>query len=188
MQIFGLGKKTGIDLTNEATGFVPSAAWKQATKNTPWFIGDTYNLSIGQGDLLVTPLQVAHYTAAIANGGFDVTPHLAFSASSTPRAIAIPKEAIETVRLGMRDMAIQGGVAVLRDLPMSIGGKTGTAQWRSDRNTHAWFTSFAPFDQPEIVVTVLAEDAGEGFRYAAPVAKEVLAAWWRARQARGMSF
>lgn len=76
MRKFGLGTKTGIDLVGEASGFVPSKDWKLKTKKEGWFVGDTYNLSIGQGDLLVTPLQVAVYTAAIANGGTLVQPHV----------------------------------------------------------------------------------------------------------------
>lgn len=188
MRRFGLGEKTGLDVPGEALGFVPSKEWKQKTKNEGWFVGDTYNLSIGQGDLLVTPLQVAAFTATIANGGFKITPHLGLKygrPDETPVILPIKKadekiassEAIEAVRLGMRDTVVYGSGRSLADLPIAVAGKTGTAQWRSDKANHAWFTAFAPFVNPEIVVTVLLEEGEEGSRTAAPVAKEILRAW-----------
>jgi penicillin-binding protein 2 len=197
MRVFGLGSRTGIDIPGEGSGFVPSREWKEKTKKEPWYIGDTYNLSIGQGDLLVTPLQVAVYTAAIANGGFLVTPHIVHNIGSDgesqeikpdPRRIVDDQSAIETVRLGMRDAVMYGSARALSVLPFAAAGKTGTAQWHSEKNTHAWFTSFAPFEQPEIVVTVLIEEGGEGSSFAAPVAKNLLEEWWRLREKRGGRF
>lgn len=177
MKIFGLGSKSGIDIPGESAGFVPTPTWKQDVRKEPWYIGDTYNLSIGQGDLLVTPLQVARYTAAIANGGTLVTPRLA---EDTPVQISKPladASAVEMVRLGMRDAVIYGSARSLSVLPFTSGAKTGTAQWSKTKNTHAWFTSFAPFESPEIVVTVLVDEGGEGSSVAAPVAKKILQAW-----------
>ncbi|MFA5935365.1 MAG: penicillin-binding protein 2 [Patescibacteria group bacterium] len=188
MRKFGLGAKTGIDVPGEASGFVPSREWKEATKGERWYIGDTYNLSIGQGDLLVTPLQVASFTSTIANGGYVVTPRIGMRygrPDESPSDVPITRssdriasvEAVETVRQGMRENVTYGSGRALSDLPFTSAGKTGTAQWRSDKDNHAWFTSFAPFEDPRVVVTVLLEEGKEGSSTAVPVAKEILRAW-----------
>lgn len=181
LKAFGLGTKTGIDLTGESAGFVPTREWKESQRKQPWYVGDTYNLSIGQGDLLVTPLQVARYTAAIANGGMLVQPHLVKRADTQQVATGASREFVEVAREGMREAVISGSARGISVLPVSAGGKTGTAQWNSNRNTHAWFTAFAPFEEPEIVVTVLIEEGGEGSSVAVPVAREILQNWanWR---------
>lgn len=194
---FGLGSSTGIDVPGEADGFVPSREWKERTKGERWFVGDTYNLSIGQGDLLVTPLQVADYTATIANGGELLRPHFVAAiedsvASSSLREQSDPTRVadqalVEVVRQGMRECVQYGSCRTLSDLPFLSAGKTGTAQAPAEK-LHAWFTSFAPYESPEIVVTVLLEEGGEGSSFAAPVAKRVLAAWWRLRGERGGFF
>jgi penicillin-binding protein 2 len=185
---FGLGSKTGVDVPGERDGLVPDPEWKEETKGERWFVGDTYNLSIGQGDLLVTPMQVAAYTSAIANGGYLVTPRFASNHASTTRTPLADPGDIQTVRLGMRDNVTYGSGRALADMPFAIAGKTGTAQWHAEKATHAWFTSFAPFDKPEIVVTVLLEEGGEGSSVSVPVAREVLAAWWSLRTNRGGEF
>lgn len=186
LRIFGLGNVTGLDLPGEASGFVPSKEWKEKTKGERWFVGDTYNLSIGQGDLLVTPLQVAEFTAEVANGGYKVTPHVG-NVSST-RFVRGERLAdgyvMDIVRQGMRDTVVYGSGTPLKSLPFAAAGKTGTAQWRRDRLNHAWFTSFAPFEDPKVVVTVLLEEGDEGSRTALPIAQEILAAWYR--QSKGM--
>lgn len=181
LRIFGLGAETGLDLPGESGGFVPSKEWKEKTKGERWFVGDTYNLSIGQGDLLVTPLQVALFTAEVANGGYRVTPHVA-NASSTVQVRGerlADAPVMDIVRQGMRDTVVYGSGQALKSLPFAAAGKTGTAQWRRDRLNHAWFTSFAPFDDPEVVVTVMLEEGDEGSRTALPVAQEILSAWHR---------
>lgn len=187
---FGLGSVTGLDLPHETDGFVPDPEWKLEQKKERWFVGDTYNVSIGQGDLLVTPLQVARYTAAIANGGKLVQPHLAKQATSTVQNVskAVDSKNVETVRLGMRDGVVYGSGRALSILPFAAAGKTGTAQWRNDRKTHAWFTAFAPFEKPEVVVTVLLEEGGEGSAVAVPVAKDILEYWWNMRNRRNGRF
>ncbi|MCE9586210.1 penicillin-binding protein 2 [Candidatus Uhrbacteria bacterium] len=189
---FGLGSKTGIDVPGEGTGFVPSRKWKEETKGERWFVGDTYNLSIGQGDLLVTPVQVAAYTSAIANGGFKVIPRLEIpdaaptsTQSGEPIAAA---DVIATVRQGMRENVTYGSGRALADMPVAVSGKTGTAQWHSEKNFHAWFTAYAPSDKPEIVVTVLLEEGGEGSSVSVPVARKVLQAWWDLRRNRNGAF
>lgn len=186
---FGLGSPTGLDVPGERAGLVPTREWKEETKGDRWFVGDTYNLSIGQGDLLVTPMQVAAYTAAVANGGYRVEPHFARTGTSTERGERLAEpSAIETVRLGMRDCVNYGSCRALSAMSFPIAGKTGTAQWHSEKDYHAWFTSFAPFEQPEVVVTVLLEEGGEGSETAVPVARDILQAWWDLRAARGDVF
>lgn len=188
MRQFGLGSKTGIDLPAEASGFVPSKQWKEETKGTRWFVGDTYNLSIGQGDLLVTPIQVANYTAAIANGGALLVPRVASATQSAGNRLPVKGDAIRVVQEGMRDAVTYGSARFLNDLPISVAGKTGTAQWNNTKRNHAWFTGFAPADHPEIIVTVMLEEGGEGSSTAVPVAKKIFYEWWRLKQQRGGTF
>jgi penicillin-binding protein 2 len=186
---FNLGKETGIDLPGENSGFVPTEKWKKETKGEPWYIGDTYNLSIGQGDLLVTPLQVAVWTAAIANSGNVVHPYIGAKLKSTVEGQNISlipslkaKEIISGntaywVRQAARECVLTGSCYMLRNLPFTSGGKTGTAQWSSTKDTHGWFTAFAPFDNPQIVVSVLVEEGGEGAYVSMPVTRDFLV-WW----------
>ena len=188
MQYFGIAQKTGIDLSGEASGFAPSKDWKLKTKGEPWYVGDTYNLSIGQGDLLVTPLQVAVWTAAVANGGKVVQPHLAgkfeepithkeVTLEFTKRDVPVSAENLAIVRQGMRECVSYGSCQMMKSLSFSSAGKTGTAQWNANKENHAWFTSFAPYEQPKIVVTVLIEEGTEGSVVAEPIARDFLL-WW----------
>jgi penicillin-binding protein 2 len=188
MSSFGIAKKTGVDLPGEASGFAPTKEWKRETKGEAWYIGDTYNLSIGQGDLLVTPLQVAIWTAAIANDGKIVQPHLANKLEEpiTHKEILfnfdqydvpVSSKNLAVVRQGMKDCVSYGSCQLMRTLPFASGGKTGTAQWNSAKENHAWFTSFAPFNNPKIVVTVLIEEGVEGSAAAEPIARDFLS-WW----------
>lgn len=187
--LFHLADRTGIDLPGEASGFIPTPSWKQAHLGERWFAGDTYNISIGEGDLLVTPLTVARWTAAFANNGRLVTPHvgkkyidpitkhetnLPFPTQALP---GVTPTTLAVVRTGMQDCVLWGSCQLLKTLPFSAGGKTGTAQWNAKFSTHAWFTSFAPLQNPQIVVTVLVEEGGEGAAIALPIARDFLA-WW----------
>ncbi|MFH1286878.1 MAG: penicillin-binding protein 2 [Candidatus Magasanikbacteria bacterium] len=186
---FGFSKKLGIDLPSEAEGFIPTKEWKSQELDEQWYIGDTYNLSIGQGYFLVTPLQIASLTAMIANGGTHYKPHLVYSTIDpisdqetrvNPEIITghgINPSHIGTVRLGMRDCVLYGSCRLLSSLPINVAGKTGTAQWHSEKDNHAWFTSFAPYDSPEIVLTVLVEEGGEGSEVAVPIANQFYY-WW----------
>jgi len=187
---FGLGEQTGIDLAGERTGFLPTKEWKESTKKENWYIGDTYHISIGQGDLLVTPLQVAQYTAAIANGGTLYRPHIVkevVSDAGKPfnmvnidpvRKNFISLDNINIVKAGMRQTVTSGSGRSLNTLAIEVAGKTGTAQSSTSKTkTHAWFTGFAPFDKPQIAVTVLIEDGGGGDVVAVPIVKDFLA-WY----------
>lgn len=187
MKLFGLGSKTGVDLSGENQGFVPSKEWKES-RGGHWYIGDTYNLSIGQGDLLVTPLQVNAYTSTIANKGTWFVPHVVQGPRREGGTVSANPADFETIRQGMRDGVIAGSSRALSDLPFTSAGKTGTAQWSKEKNTHAWFTAFAPFEQPEIVVTTLIEEGGEGSGFTVPVAKEILKGWWKLKTERGGTF
>lgn len=190
--LFNLGQKTGIDIPGEVSGFIPSREWKQKNRNEQWFVGDTYNISIGQGDTTVTPLQVVSWTAAIANGGKLVEPHIVhgmidpLTKKETKKETKIIKENfidpynIEIVRQGMRECVLSGSCKMLQNLPFSTGGKTGTAQWNKNFDPHAWFTAFAPYQNPQIVVTVLIEEGKEGAGAAMPIVDEFLAWWGRA--------
>jgi penicillin-binding protein 2 len=185
-ELFGLGTQTGIDLAGEASGFVPIKEWKEEVKGERWYIGDTYHLAIGQGDLLVTPLQVAVFTSVFANGGALMRPHFVKNiltssdqslqeASTEPiREDFINRYHISTVRDGMRQTVVSGSARSMSSVPVPVAGKTGTAQWSSKKPTHAWFTGFAPFDPPEITITILIEEGGEGSEVAVPIAREFL--------------
>jgi penicillin-binding protein 2 len=176
---FGLGRKTGIDITGEADGFLPDKAWKLEVKGEPWYIGDTYNVSIGQGDILVSPLQMARGTAAIANGGELVTPHLLVG-EEKPKERIIEKEVTDIVREGMRRTVTIGTARSLSTLPVEAGAKTGTAQWNVNKVPHSWFTGFAPYDNPTITLAVLVEEGGD-VTAATPIARDILD-WYFSRQ------
>lgn len=189
MRAFKVSEKTGIDLPGESAGFLPSKEWKKRVKNEPWYVGDTYNLSIGQGDILVSPLQNAVWTAIVASNGIIATPHLGKEIidPETKKVTILPfptqmldkvsSENLAIVRDGMRQCVTDGSCKLLQTLPFASAGKTGTAQWNKNKPTHAWFTSFAPFKNPQIVVTVLVEEGGEGSVTAMPIARDFLS-WW----------
>lgn len=183
---FGLGLPTGIELPGEASGLLPTPDWKLQTKNEEWYIGDTYHMAIGQGDVLVTPLQMAAVTAAVANGGVLHDIHLvrALRDSKTGEVSqtamepagqpVVPAQTLATVRAGMRRAVTDGSAAGLQSVPVAVAGKTGTAQWNETKSNHAWFTGFAPYDSPEIAIAVLIEEGGDGSSAAVPVARDFL--------------
>lgn len=190
LKYFGFGQKLGIDLPGEKAGLIPSREWKETATGERWYIGDTYNLSIGQGGLLVTPLQISSLTSIIANGGILFRPHL-LDYFENPLTKAQEKYSVKkintylftekylsTVKVGMVDCVEYGSCRRLGTLPFAVAGKTGTAQWNKNKSNHAWFTSFAPVDKPEIVVTILIEEGGEGSSIAAPIAYEFYKWWW----------
>jgi len=176
-QKFGLGKKTGIDLPNEAEGFLPDPAQKEADKNDIWRIGDTYNVSIGQGDLLVTPVQLLSQIAAIGNGGYFYKPRvLKDTASETLIDFSNLGNYIKEIKKGMGDAVSKyyGTANMLSGIPTSIGAKTGSSQVSNNAKTNAFFVGFMPLENPEIAILVLIENAKEGSLNAIPVANDVL--------------
>ncbi len=175
LKLFGWNEALGIDLPGEKTGLIPNLEWKEKVRGEEWYIGDTYNVSIGQGDISVTPLQLAIATAAVANGGRVLEPQLL--ENKLPKILKqdfIDEDFLEAVRRGMREAVIYGSAKYLYDLPVKAAGKTGTAQVSKTKAPHSWFTVFAPYENPEIVLTILIENGGEGSATAVPVAKEVL--------------
>ncbi len=185
-EFFGLGNQLGIDLPSESSGLVPDKNWKKNEIGENWYIGDTYHVSIGQGYLTATPLQIAAATAAIANGGTLFSPQIVGEIKNSrgdivkniqPEIIRenfISRENIDWVKKGMREGVISGSSRRLFDLPVAAAGKTGTAQFDKNKEPHAWSVSFAPYENPEIVLVVLVEEGGEGHKAAVPVAKNVL--------------
>jgi penicillin-binding protein 2 len=191
----GLGSKTGVDLVGEKDGLVPSSDWKRTTLKEPWYPGETISVAIGQGQLQVTPLQIAAMTALIARRGQSVRPHLV---EQGPAAAAAPGTALpaaaetfaasafEAVIAGMWRSVNDGGTgAGARVADFDVCGKTGSTQTMSRESavrlaragrevkTHSWFSGFAPRVQPKIVVTVLVEFGGGGGATAAPVAGRI---------------
>ena len=177
---FGLGAETLVDLTSENSGLVPDEAWKLAARGEPWYIGNTYHMSIGQGDVLVTPLQLNNVTAAVANGGTLYKPSLLKNtAPEILRSEIASAETLDWVRRGMRAAASPGGTAYpVYDFKVSVAGKTGTSETGKKDKTHAWFTCFAPYESPEIAITVFLEEGGEGSDDAAPVVRKILEAYF----------
>lgn len=184
--MFGIGVPTGVDYTTEQGGLIPDPEWKKKVKKESWYIGDTYHIAIGQGDLLATPLQMARALSSIANGGTLKTPHLVASVE-TPESSGVQKlefpeeklplspEVMQTVREGMWQTVNTetGSARSLRSLPFVSAGKTGTAQFGTEEKTHAWYIGYAPYDNPEIVVAVIVEGGGEGNAISVPVAGRV---------------
>lgn len=173
---FGWAQKTGIDLPAESAGFLPTPEWKEETFGEEWYIGDTYHFGIGQGNVLVTPLQVARATAAIATGGYLPNPHIKEQKTETSK-ITISPQHMQTIAQAMRAVVTEGSGRSLLTVPIALAGKTGTAQIGGTENTHAWFTSFGPYEHPELVLTVLLEEGGGGETNAVPIAKDIWN-WW----------
>lgn len=190
-EMFGLNQKLGIDLPNEASGFLPDQKWKERVKKEQWYIGDMYHLAIGQGDILVTPLQVAAWTSVFANGGTLYKPHLVKEILDKDNNVIyeinpqvlnkdfIDQENIKIINQGLRQAVLTGSAKNLYGLPVSVAAKTGTAQWSTKYQPHAWLTAFAPYNNPQIVVTVLVEEGGEGSQVALPIAYDIIN-WWAA--------
>ncbi len=185
---FGFGSKTGIDLDGEQAGFLPDPEIKEEVKNDIWRLGDTYNVSIGQGDLLVTPIQLLNYITVIANGGMLYTPHLVKGVVDGEGNLVKEREpeismnfsylgdAIKEVQEGMKDAVSEyyGTAHLLANLPVTSAAKTGSAQIANNTKTNAFFVGYAPAENPEIAILVLIEDAKEGSLNAVPVGKDVI--------------
>ncbi|MBT9582418.1 penicillin-binding protein 2 [bacterium] len=186
-----LGKATGIDLPGESDGVFPDASWKWKNVGDKWYEGDTVNISIGQGFMLVTPIQMAVVTAAVANGGKILKPHLVQQVVSYQgrvmarpgykplRKIKLDPRLWAAVRQGMRGAVLYGTGGACNSEYVHVAGKTGTvenspsSENRHGRN-HTWFVSFAPYERPEMVVVVFCEKSGGyGGSRCAPVARKI---------------
>ncbi len=179
---FGFGRPSGIDLPNEASGLLPNRMWKTLKKREPWYEGETLNYAIGQGYLLVTPIQILRMISAVANEGYLVRPYLAkriedVDISKQKEApINISKESLDIIREGLvrvvNDRGGTGRMAAVKSIV--IAGKTGTAQTSTER-THAWFTGFAPADDPKASLVVFLEYGGKGGLRASKTAGSIFA-------------
>ncbi|MFA5136799.1 MAG: penicillin-binding transpeptidase domain-containing protein [Patescibacteria group bacterium] len=211
---FGLTKKTGIGF-QEVEGLIPSPFWKEEALKERWYLGDTYNTSIGQGYTLVSPLQIAFGVLPFANNGYLCNPHLIKDAPAECKQVPVSRHTLDTIREGMKEACSPGGTgwplfnfsvlnhtliqqtlaktpdekkasveAAIKRQPsyskqIQTACKTGTAESHGESTApHAWFTVFAPFDDPEIMVTVLVEEGGQGSDVAAPIAREILKAYF----------
>jgi penicillin-binding protein 2 len=211
---FGLGTATGIgarfipqeetrlpyegglwtdwDPLGEVGGLVPDDAWKRRVLDEGWSVGDNVNLSIGQGFLLVTPLQMGRMVAAVANGGSLYRPQLVLKISGTdaepeigfePERVGrlpVTAETLQSIRKGLEDVTTsRRGTAWHRfvDFPYHVAGKTGTAQNEGEL-PHAWFVGYLPADAPEIAIVAMVENSGEGSTFAAPLFRQVAAAYY----------
>lgn len=200
-RLFGLGAPTGIDLDDEKAGLIPDTEWKKQRYKEPWYPGETPSVSIGQGFVTVTPLQMARFMAAVANGGTLYKPWFVRRVETAegqiveeygPEPVAnvsVEPEDLEVVRRALRDVVLgeRGTGRRARSEYMEVAGKTGTAQVMQIRGKmiksedlpyhvrdHAWFVAYAPAQDPEIAVVTLIEHGGQGGAVAAPITKEIV--------------
>jgi penicillin-binding protein 2 len=201
-RLFGLGQKTGIDIPNEGAGRVPTPAWQLKVSGQPWYTGDTYNIAVGQGDLLVSPLQMAMAISTVANGGTLYVPHLVSEITNAAgqvvklikpqvvRHVPVSQANFNIVKAGM-ELAVtepQGTDCCFMkaQVPVAVAAKTGTAETvvhddgepvSLQSEPDAWFEAFAPANNPNFAIVILIQHAGEGASYAAPAARDVMS-WW----------
>jgi len=188
---FGLGRKTGVDLPGEDSGLMPSEAWKERVFHEKWYAGETISLAIGQGATEVTPMQMAYTIGGIISGGRFKQPHLLLSDQPAPEVdFPISDSTVDFITQAMWSVVNEGGTAAASKLPgIEFCGKTGTAQVvgadakqrakdKSKLKNNAWFVGFAPRRNAEIVIAVLVQAGGYGAEAAAPVAKEIVKAYY----------
>jgi len=201
-RMYGYGEPTRMGLPGEASGLIPDDRWKRLAYGEMWLTGDTYNAAIGQGYVLATPLQVLNATAAVANRGTLYRPQLVYQVTDSQgqvvralvpdpiRKLDISPDNLELVRRGMLEVVASGGAPGGRVPGIAVAGKTGTAEYAGvDEEgklirdslgrlaTHAWYTAFAPYEDPEIAIVVFL-DAGVGATHAAPVAAKIMRAYF----------
>lgn len=192
---FGLDKKTGIDLPGEITGLIPSRQWKEEVKGERWFLGNTYHMSIGQGDIAITPIALNSAISVIANNGMFCPPHIMDSddlGNTRCAKVDVSEKSINLVKKGMVAACSSGGTGYTffdfsEKYDIDVACKTGTAETDDiSEDTHAWFTAFAPvfserkqqLEGKEIIVTVLVEKGGEGSKVAGPIVREIFDYWF----------
>ena len=192
-RLFGFGQPTGIEISGEKRGLVPDPEWSQEIRGTPWYPGETISVSIGQGPILVTPMQLATMMATVANGGFRVVPRVT-QVSSPPKLepVGVEPAALEAVRDALWAVVNERGTGARAHVPgIDVAGKTGTVQvvrqetWIKsedlpyEKRDHAWFVSFATAGERQLVVIVFVEHGGMGSRAAAPLAKKLYEIYFR---------
>jgi penicillin-binding protein 2 len=199
----GLGRRTGIDLPNEDPGLIPSSEWKQRVFKTAWYPGETISVSIGQGAVSVTPMQITWAIGGLASGGRLKQPHLVKpemvkEAGSIPRQLRteeypLHQSTVDVIARAMWGVVNEGGTGTRARIEgFDVAGKTGTAQVVGKQlygkaeqfEDHAWFVGFAPYRHPEIVVGVFVENGGHGGTAAAPVAHAILETYYKKKSRR----
>lgn len=187
----GLGRELGIPLARERQGLIPDTKWKQEKRKQQWYLGETFNAAIGQGYVAVTPLQMAAMMSIVANNGYFYKPSLLMLKNKPDpvRKSGIKQETFEAVRKALQGVVNEpGGTGwASRSSIVSISGKTGTAQvvglkgvskhLSAMQMDHAWFVAFAPYERPEIALSVMVEHGGHGGSAAAPIAKKAVEAY-----------
>lgn len=195
----GLGRKTGIELENETSGTIATPEVAKKINNTGWYLGDTLSASIGQSYNEFSPLQMAKYVSMLANGGKNIDVTLIKSIvradgsevskeeiseytnnklglkNETTEDLHVKEENVKAILKGMKGVTSEGGTAysAFANFDIEVGGKTGSAQTGDNKDAHAWFVGFAPYDNPEIAVVVLAEHGGTG-GFTAGVARDIM--------------
>jgi len=185
-RLFGLGEATGVDLVSEKNGFLPTPDWKLKNKGDSWYDGDTANLSIGQGFILVTPLQMFRVISALANGGILVKPYLVkkivdprgevikhFSCKKSEK-IPLSSSTLNFLRKSLREAVKKGTGWRAENKVVKIAGKTGTAELSKEEKPHNWFIGYAPSDDPRLAIVVLVEHREEEISIAAQIAGKIL--------------
>ena len=179
---YGFGSKTGIEIPEETPGLIADNQWKKDRFNWEWTVGDTVNMSIGQGFTLATPLQLAVMFAVPANGGYKVIPHLYQDQATYLKkreSLNLKPQTISTIREGLRAV-VNGGTGTRASIPgVAVAGKSGTAEAPPGKS-HTWFGGFAPYEKPEIVVVAFVEHSGGGGgSTAGPIVRQVLEAYFK---------
>ena len=195
-RLFGYGEPSGIDLPAETSGLVPSARWKRLNYAESWVTGDTYNMAIGQGFVLASPLQVLNSIAAVANGGTLYQPSLVKDIVDAEgnvvqtinpvviRQLPLSEETLAIVQNGLAAAVDHGTARAVALQGITVAGKTGTAEYAGPRDekgnlpTHAWFTAYAPYENPEIAVMAFVFNGGEGSKVALPIVAEILSEYF----------
>lgn len=192
-RLFGFGRPTGVEISGEKPGLVPDAEWSLEFRGTPWYPGETISVAIGQGPILVTPIQIATMMAIVANGGFRVVPAVrVVGARPTVEPVGVEPSALEEVRDALWAVVNERGTGARARVPgIDVAGKTGTVQvvrqetWIEseklpyEKRDHAWFASFATAAERQLVVVVLVEHGGKGSQAAAPLAKKLYEIYFR---------
>jgi penicillin-binding protein 2 len=199
-KMLGFGAKTGIDLPSEESGLVPSEEWVQRVYHRKWYPGETISVSIGQGAVIVTPIQVAYMIGGLASGGEFKQPHLLKDAQNVgQRHVNISESTVEKVTQGMYGVVNEGGgtAAAIKLQGIEFCGKSGTAQVIGENaktrfgkgekkfNNNAWFVGYAPRRDPEIVVAVLVEEGGHGASASGPIVRDIIKAYYDKKAKKG---